>query len=63
MSNHIKCVILGDANVGKTSIIQRYFFNTFHIYSESTIGCSFSNKSYIKNNKLYKYTATGWVEE
>ena len=42
---HIKCVILGEANVGKTSLITRYFCGQFHQFCESTIGCSFSNKS------------------
>ena len=51
---HIKCVVLGEANVGKTSIINSYFYDKFFQFCESTIGCSFCNKKYIKNSKIYK---------
>lgn len=51
---HIKCVILGESNIGKTSLITRYFFNKFHSVCESTIGCSFTNKKYIKDGSTYK---------
>ena len=51
---HIKCVVLGEANVGKTSIINRYFYDKFFQFCESTIGCAFCNKKYVKNNKTYK---------
>ena len=53
-SLHIKFVILGEANVGKTSLITRYFTGAFHQFCESTIGCSFSNKSITINNQSYK---------
>ena len=33
---HIKCVVLGEANVGKTSIINRYFYDKFFQFCEST---------------------------
>ena len=51
---HIKCVILGEANVGKTSLITRYFFGKFHQFCESTIGCSFSNKAIDIDGTKYK---------
>ena len=51
---HIKCVILGEANVGKTSLITRYLHDKFYQFSESTIGCAFNNKRYNRNNKEYK---------
>jgi len=51
---HIKCVVLGEANVGKTSLITRYLHDKFFQFSESTIGCAFNNKKYSKNNKEYK---------
>jgi len=37
-----KVVLLGDASVGKTSLILRYSKNTFVAYQESTIGAAFS---------------------
>lgn len=51
---HIKCVILGEANVGKTSLITRYFCGKFHQFCESTIGCSFSNKAIEIDGSKYK---------
>ena len=39
----IKCVLLGDANVGKTSTVLRFLKNRFTEHSESTIGCAFNN--------------------
>ena len=51
---HIKCVILGEANVGKTSLITRYFHGKFHQFCESTIGCSFSNKKIEINGSNYR---------
>ena len=51
---HIKCVVLGEANVGKTSIINRYFYDKFFQFCESTIGCSFCNKNYVRDGKTYK---------
>jgi small GTP-binding protein len=51
---HIKCVLLGEANIGKTSIIVRYLYDKFHQFSESTIGCAFNNKIYKKGGSTYK---------
>jgi small GTP-binding protein len=50
----IKCVILGNCNAGKTSLLNRYLNNTYYDYSETTIGCSFNNKSIQKENDEYK---------
>lgn len=50
---HVKCVLLGESNIGKTSLITRYFYNKFHNVCESTIGCSFNNKIYSINGKTY----------
>lgn len=55
---HIKCVLLGDANVGKTSIITRYLRGEFCEFSESTIGCSFNNK--LVETSTYKYKLDLW---
>ena len=40
----IKCVILGDSTVGKTSIIRRYFYNHTDDQEQSTIGAMFLQK-------------------
>jgi len=50
----MKCVLLGDANVGKTSIVLRYLRNKFNEYAESTIGCAFNNCVIDYNGKTYK---------
>lgn len=39
-----KVVLLGNANVGKSSIIQRYISNTFSDYSNPTLGATFLSK-------------------
>ena len=39
-----KIVFVGDANVGKTSIIVRYHLNTFSEESQATIGAAFITK-------------------
>jgi len=39
-----KVTILGDANAGKSSIIQRYVSNTFSSHSNPTIGATFLSK-------------------
>ena len=49
----IKCVVLGNCNAGKTSLLSRYLNNTYYDYSETTIGCSFNNKKIIKDNDEY----------
>tara|TARA_B100001093_G_scaffold244007_1_gene233696 strand:+ start:154 stop:759 length:606 start_codon:yes stop_codon:yes gene_type:complete len=49
----IKCVVLGNCNAGKTSLLSRYLNNTYYDYSETTIGCSFNNKKIVKDNDEY----------
>jgi len=50
----IKCVILGDANIGKTSLVMRYLYGKFNQFSESTIGCSYSNCNIPYNSNIYR---------
>lgn len=50
----IKCVLLGDSNVGKSSLVLRYIQKQFSEYSESTIGCAFNNTNIKYNNNTYK---------
>lgn len=51
----IKTVLLGDANVGKTSILNRYIHSNFSDSLYSTIGASFYSKYSSKDNRLYKF--------
>lgn len=50
----IKCVMLGDQGVGKTSIINRYILDRFDSYSETTIGASYNAKPVNYNNTIFK---------
>ena len=42
--NTKKLVIIGSSAVGKTSIVTRYLYDKFNMYSESTIGAAFATK-------------------
>ena len=39
-----KVTLLGDANTGKSSIIQRFISNSFQDHSDPTIGATFLSK-------------------
>ena len=45
-----KVITIGDAGVGKTSIIRRFIYNTFNTNAMSTIGVSFSVKEITLKN-------------
>ena len=49
--NYVRCktIIVGNSEVGKTSIIQRYL-RKFNPNEKSTVGASFTNKEEIINN-------------
>lgn len=42
----LKIVLMGNTNVGKTSILNQYIYNKFNNFTESTIGAAFFNKEY-----------------
>ena len=49
----VKCVLLGNENTGKSSIVYRYIDDTFNKEPGSTIGCSFYiNKTKINNRNV-----------
>ena len=50
----LKCVMLGDQAVGKTSLISRYILDKFVPYSETTIGATYNVKPIKHNGKEYK---------
>lgn len=49
MNIGIKVVMCGDVSVGKTSIMARYFRDSFNYEEQSTIGASFYTKKHIYN--------------
>src|SRR5258708_11166342 len=44
-TSNYKIVLLGDVNVGKTSITNRYIYDTFDKHTTSTIGASYYRKT------------------
>lgn len=50
----VKVLILGDANVGKTSIAEKYVWNQFNEQRLSTIGVDFISKTIQKCNQAYQ---------
>lgn len=55
MSHEIKLCLLGDAGVGKSSIVLRFVSDSFVPHGEATIGASFMSKTLILDDKTYKY--------
>eukprot|EP00696_Hemimastix_kukwesjijk_P014918 gnl/Hemi2/2997_TR1057_c0_g1_i1.p1 gnl/Hemi2/2997_TR1057_c0_g1~~gnl/Hemi2/2997_TR1057_c0_g1_i1.p1 ORF type:complete len:207 (-),score=49.37 gnl/Hemi2/2997_TR1057_c0_g1_i1:134-754(-) len=51
----IKVVLLGDAGVGKSSLVLRFVTNHFKQFSESTIGASFMSKTLVVDDTAIKY--------
>ena len=53
-SPEIKVILLGETAVGKTSIIKRYYENTFEESQASTLSMSFVEKTVEIDNQKYK---------
>jgi len=51
----VKCVVLGDTGVGKSSLVLRFVSGNFKPYSESTIGASFQSKYIVHKGQSLKY--------
>eukprot|EP01137_Pigoraptor_chileana_P035353 Opistho-2@29226 len=51
----IKLCLLGDAGVGKSSLVLRFVSDSFNEHSESTIGASFMSKTIIVGEQTFKY--------
>ena len=51
-----KLLLLGDTNVGKTSIFNRFIYNRFEENQGASIGVDFSTKNYKYKNKNYSIT-------
>ena len=51
----IKLLVLGEAGVGKTSIIQKFATNTFEEKLTATIGIDFLSKKIKYKNKTYQF--------
>ena len=46
----IKVILLGDASVGKTSLLNKYIKNEFSLNYKATIGADFLTKQIQKEN-------------
>jgi small GTP-binding protein len=51
---NVKCIVLGESSVGKTSLALRYVANTFRDDPENTVGASFMTKTVSLNSALVK---------
>ena len=47
----VKIILLGEATVGKSSLIIRYTDDTFKDFLPNTIGAAFVTKEFEKNNE------------
>lgn len=43
VDTRIKCVLLGNENTGKTSLLNRYMDDVFSLTPQATVGCSFKS--------------------
>lgn len=50
----IKSVLLGNENVGKSSLVDRYINNSFSTQNEATVGCAFNTTSLNILDKVVK---------
>jgi small GTP-binding protein len=50
-SNTYKIVLVGDSCVGKSSIVNKFVYNSFHEFQQTTIGASFAAKNILIDNK------------
>ena len=50
-SNRYKVVLLGDTNVGKTSLVERWIKDTFTTNSACTVGIAFGRKDVVVDNE------------
>ena len=55
IAKDVKVVILGDAGVGKSSILLRFVANEFKQGSEPTLGAAFLSQMLKYNDIDYKY--------
>ena len=46
-------ILLGDANVGKTALIQRYIENAFHGENAATVGIDFCTKRFVSKQEQF----------
>uniref|UniRef100_A0A131XR15 Putative ras-related in brain n=2 Tax=Ixodes ricinus TaxID=34613 RepID=A0A131XR15_IXORI len=54
-TTEVKLCLLGDSGVGKSSILQRFVYNTFNPSAESTIGASFMMKNMVLHDRTLKF--------
>lgn len=54
-----KCILIGNNNVGKSSILLKFLENRFDEYQDITIGVDFSTKLIPIKNKVMKINQ--WV--
>lgn len=56
----IKCILIGDAGVGKSSIIERYVNDTFSLISNTTVGVDYFTKYVKLDNDIGTFKLQIW---
>ena len=60
--NTYKIVLVGDSCVGKSSIVNKFVYNSFHEFEQPTIGASFAAKNILideKNSRIQIWDTAG----
>ncbi|OMJ79512.1 hypothetical protein SteCoe_20438 [Stentor coeruleus] len=52
--DQVKMVLVGEAKVGKSSILARYISNTFQEFGTPTLGCAYHTRQLNINDKILK---------
>ena len=60
MSQPFKIIFVGDASVGKTSIVNRYVKDYFNQFNQMTLQCSFQSKEVVIPNSKKKLKFHIW---
>ncbi len=59
MAKIYKVVLVGNANVGKTSLLNQYLYKNFNCHEKNTIGVEFSHKTIDREIKLTFWDTAG----
>lgn len=51
----LKCIVVGECNVGKTCLIRKIVYNNFTTGYRNTIGVDFATKEKIQDDKMFVY--------
>lgn len=58
--NLLKIIVIGDSQVGKTSLITQFFDQKFHTHNVATVGVDFRIKKNVSLSTGMKYHVSIW---